>query len=347
MTQAIENLFIIGNGFDLAHGLPTRYDDFKKFLYSHYGLSDVSLDEAEYLADYEFPESRMAGDGGEVFEFDDYAKVYFKICNNLNEDRETHQTEWNNFEGNLAKITLIDVDGMNIMDKEGDLDGSQTAHLLAVTSEQFNQAYQGMTQHFFERWIRSVVGGDRYQELLNVCCRQLKELILQRRHDSYFLTFNYTPVLEEIYSVPQERVLHIHGEIDNTPLIVGHGEELLDSDYIDNPLDFDFSEAKRQSRKPVADLIEQNRAFFENYSEVKRIYIIGSSIVDGNAIDLPYLKAILSHIKGQVTVYLDSYGMNQQKKNEKEQFLKGVSGKVKDVKVIDSYHNVVLECLHR
>lgn len=343
MTQAIENLFIIGNGFDLAHELPTRYEDFKQFLYSEYELSDISFGEAEYLADYEFPESRMAGDGGEVFEFDDYAKVYFKICNHLNEDK----TDWNNFEGNLAKITLIGVDGMDIIDNEGDREGSHTAHLRAETSDQFNKAYQGMTQHFFEKWIGSVVGGDRYQELLDGCCRQLKELILQRRRDSYFLTFNYTPVLEEIYSVPEERVLHIHGEIDNTPLIVGHGEELLDSDYTDNPLDFDFSEAKRQSRKPVADLIEQNRAFFENYSEVKRIYIIGSSIADGNRIDLPYLKAILSHVQGQVTVYLDSYGMNRQKKNENEQFLKGISGKVKDVKVIDSYHNAVLEYLHR
>lgn len=28
----MSNLFIIGNGFDIAHGLPTKYADFKKYL---------------------------------------------------------------------------------------------------------------------------------------------------------------------------------------------------------------------------------------------------------------------------------------------------------------------------
>ena len=28
------NILIIGNGFDLAHGLPTKYEHFLKFMYS-------------------------------------------------------------------------------------------------------------------------------------------------------------------------------------------------------------------------------------------------------------------------------------------------------------------------
>ena len=28
----MSNLFIIGNGFDIAHGLPTKYADFKNIL---------------------------------------------------------------------------------------------------------------------------------------------------------------------------------------------------------------------------------------------------------------------------------------------------------------------------
>lgn len=29
-------LFIIGNGFDLAHGMPTQYSDFRKFIVETY-----------------------------------------------------------------------------------------------------------------------------------------------------------------------------------------------------------------------------------------------------------------------------------------------------------------------
>lgn len=43
------NLFIIGNGFDLAHGLPTRYWDFRVFLKEHYGIFLKDFEEKYYL----------------------------------------------------------------------------------------------------------------------------------------------------------------------------------------------------------------------------------------------------------------------------------------------------------
>lgn len=43
------NLFIIGNGFDLAHGLPTRYWDFRMFLEERYGVFLKDFEEKYYL----------------------------------------------------------------------------------------------------------------------------------------------------------------------------------------------------------------------------------------------------------------------------------------------------------
>ena len=39
-----------------------------------------------------------------------------------------------------------------------------------------------------------------------------------------FLTFNYTSTLEDLYAVPDIRVLHIHGEakLSDSELILGH-----------------------------------------------------------------------------------------------------------------------------
>lgn len=42
-------LIIIGNGFDIAHSLPTRYEDFKKYLRE--SISDNNLDEGRRLAE--------------------------------------------------------------------------------------------------------------------------------------------------------------------------------------------------------------------------------------------------------------------------------------------------------
>jgi Bacteriophage abortive infection AbiH len=50
------NLFIIGNGFDLAHGLPTRYWDFRMFLKERYCIFLKDFEEKYYLRSGELKE---------------------------------------------------------------------------------------------------------------------------------------------------------------------------------------------------------------------------------------------------------------------------------------------------
>lgn len=66
-------LFIIGNGFDLAHGLPTKYSDFRKFLKDNY---------------YEF-----------LYTFEE-AYNHFSVA-------DLENFLWNDLEGNLANIDDI------------------------------------------------------------------------------------------------------------------------------------------------------------------------------------------------------------------------------------------------
>ena len=44
----MSNLFIIGNGFDIAHGLPTKYADFKKYLSDRIKINQGIKDNDEY-----------------------------------------------------------------------------------------------------------------------------------------------------------------------------------------------------------------------------------------------------------------------------------------------------------
>lgn len=43
------NILVIGNGFDLAHGLPTRYIDFLEFIEEYNKYKNDFLNESDYI----------------------------------------------------------------------------------------------------------------------------------------------------------------------------------------------------------------------------------------------------------------------------------------------------------
>lgn len=103
-----------------------------------------------------------------------------------------------------------------------------------------------------------------------------------------------------------------------------------------------FQEPRRVHGKQLINSLKKNAEFFDQLASVKNIYIIGSSFLEGNQIDLPYLKKVLSKAHDNLTVYLDSYEMTLKKKEQREDCLKFLSKKVKRFEVIDSSHNRVV-----
>lgn len=122
---------------------------------------------------------------------------------------------------------------------------------------------------------------------------------------AFFLTFNYTDTLEDVYSIPSERVLHIHGRAKtDESLVVGHRNLLNPPDYIEDRVDFrqgniifsnicDYNELY----KPIESIIEHNAAFFESLSSVNRISVIGHSC---GCTDMPYFEAIRKSVDDNV-----------------------------------------------
>ena len=81
-------------------------------------------------------------------------------------------------------------------------------------SEKFED-YQTQMQACFELWIK-----DKEEEIENI------KPILDLSPDDYYINFNYTEVLEQVYGIPSSQILHIHGDasIDRAELlVVGHG----------------------------------------------------------------------------------------------------------------------------
>ena len=72
-------------------------------------------------------------------------------------------------------------------------------------------------QYCFEKWV------DKCQKSITN-----PKYIHIEKEDSFFINFNYTDVLEMLYKIPEERVLHIHGRSSkHEHLIYGHNASLL------------------------------------------------------------------------------------------------------------------------
>jgi hypothetical protein len=114
-----------------------------------------------------------------------------------------------------------------------------------------------------------------------------------------FINFNYTSTLQDVYSVPDEDVLHIHGKARGN-VIFGHGmgsgnqsstmEPNLDEPWFEESYQTLASVTDR-FHKPVNEILENHREHLEKYGDVTKIIVLGHSI---NDIDIPYLKCILN-----------------------------------------------------
>lgn len=118
-------LYVVGNGFDIAHGLPTRYWDFRSYL--------EQIDE-EFL--YEF-------------------EMHYNLYPNMS-DEEKKELLWNEFETNLANI-----DEDNIIEQatsiEMDLDSGDIG-IEDTLYMHFTEEYQYINKlsSYLKRWVRTI-----------------------------------------------------------------------------------------------------------------------------------------------------------------------------------------------
>lgn len=181
-------LYVIGNGFDVHHGLDTKYTSFGLYLKNnywetydllieHYGFGDLNPDYPTSMSDLlwsEFETSMSLLDKDSVLEANMDAMPSYTSDDFRDRDRYTLEIEMERILGLLTT----------------DLYKAFKEFILAVQFPQFDHS-------------RSV-NIDR---------------------DAVYLTFNYTDTLSQYYAIPDENVLFIHGKADELvdELILGHG----------------------------------------------------------------------------------------------------------------------------
>lgn len=190
----MSTLNIIGNGFDLYHGLPTNYYDFACYM--------LATDESLYteLAEmYDFPLGLT----------DDHTN-FLGYC-------IPYKFFWRDFENKLGKLSATWAE--NTLPDDLGLETPE-----AVTLDVSKPDKTSALKRKLSEWIASIDTAENFQWIKS----HLNGNMLSFPNEDFFVSFNYTHTLETIYCVESERILHIHGAssgLDDDDLIIGHGNE--------------------------------------------------------------------------------------------------------------------------
>ncbi|MFJ5791037.1 bacteriophage abortive infection AbiH family protein [Lysinibacillus sp. NPDC093197] len=279
------NLFIIGNGFDLAHELPTSYKHFHSYLKTMYPKA------LETSPSFNISSTLMP-DGSEVYDDDEVVAFLMDVISKAEEDGD----HWCNIEQSLGYLDFDDyLDDMSYLYDEDDENFNEWH--MAYNHEDVSQNFYHVTiqiKEFFSRWINSI-------DISDVEVKPTLNDLIDASND-YVINFNYTRVLEDIYGV--ENVFHIHGE-QNNEIIIGHGVEREDFENGYVGTEFSLAELHSSLRKDTSKIIRANRSLFDSLGLVNKIYSHGFSFSE---VDLPYIKEICSVLDTKdITWYLNDY----------------------------------------
>ena len=219
----MSNLFIIGNGFDLAHHIKSSYEDFHQFLLHNYGV----INQTKFHIPLSFSKKPDCSDI-------DAANLLLKLITNA----EKNKVKWTDFENSLGKLDYSAL----FKSSASEIYNSSIVKSLKIAIPKIKQ--------FFINWlkkidIQSISAIDSFRGFINPT-------------SDYFITFNYTTVLEDIYHV--QKICHVHGDINHN-IILGHG---ISSEHIY------FNLLKNNSLK--LEIVPHEMNSYLSYNDILSIY---------------------------------------------------------------------------
>jgi len=291
----LTNLFILGNGFDIAHGLATKYQDFHNYLLRVYP-------KAAKLSPSFSIDSSIMPDGEEVFDENEVVAFIMDIIS----EAEEEGNNWSDVETSLGKLDFERyLDDMSLLfNLDDDKELFRMAYRYEDVSNNFHKVIVKI-KDLFSDWINSI-------DVLEVSSKIIFKDLINEKND-LFLNFNYTSILEEIYDV--QNVYYIHG-MQNGEIIFGHGEEKNNFENIYTGSEFALAEIHLSLKKDTTKSIEEAKLFFSEFSSVKKIYSYGFSF---SRVDLPYIREICKKCNTKKCIwYLSNFESEQKREGYKK-----------------------------
>ncbi|HFU3814341.1 TPA: AbiH family protein, partial [Streptococcus suis] len=186
-------------------------------------------------------------------------------------------------------------------------------HTAEDTAENIKEFVSYAIPKLLREWI-SYVYQDWKKELeARTITKHISKDTIMLSKDAYFLTFNYTPVLEDYYGISPKQICHIHGELVKTELLMGHGDyySKLHEDPTSTPYYLDG--AVEATRKPVQKQLQRHADFFDGLKDVNELYVIGFNLTDSHTVDRPYFEEIFEKVPN-IDIYIDSFAKDDEYK---------------------------------
>lgn len=230
----MNKLVLIGNGFDLAHGLKTKYHDFIMWY-----LNGVFQ---ELSNNYKYTDSLITASSRQnighlnfksITEFQDYLKSYrdyinFKFKSQFFETllKQINNSNWVNIESEYysSLITLYKVLEKGSLNRHEHIDKG-----VKDLNECFETIKEKLTEYL------KIVDKSEISIEPEIANHFINEFGEDSAGNIMFLNFNYTSTIEMYFEVLNHNnyvVKYIHGKLndDNNPIIFGYGDE-MDSYY--------------------------------------------------------------------------------------------------------------------
>lgn len=275
MESKNSTLYIIGNGFDRNHHLKTEYEHFYSYLKANNDWLLQKLSSHYNVSDPKEETKEALDKTGWLWSDFEKSLEYF--------DDES-LIQW------IREIPFAGSD--NLEDQDYDSVRCLVFQELKIMKEKLQDA--------FNNWIESI----------DIKCKT-KFIFAE---DSLFFSFNYTKVLEEIYKIPDQEIIHIHGKVGcGSDLMFGHGwdlkkqnEEEKKNDIVDleckkkqysipryNAVNDDVNKYLSLLEKPTEKISWNYSDFFDSLGQIKNICILGCSL---SSIDSLYFQKITQNI---------------------------------------------------
>ena len=258
----MKTLYIIGNGFDIAHGLGTNYESFREWLLEK----------------------------GHSY-FVENMEMFFSHW-----DREGQRDQlWYDFERAIGACDFeetYDMFAQQSMEYFGE--GVEYLRDIKNTSdEHFTIPLLYEMPQLFTQWIEN-----KNAKIANIGNEKLR--LKNIAEEDIFLTFNYTDTLEQAYDIPSSNICHIHNRVSaGEQPIVGHNIKFkinvpYDMTKGESELKQSLADVLNSYQKNYKSNINRNLDFFNQIdNEVENICCYGHSLGE---IDLPYFKNIKKRI---------------------------------------------------
>lgn len=217
--------------------------------------------------------------------------------------------------------------------------------LVSYGADDWSDAYHYDYQYELSKIVEGLSKElkSKFSEWINQIClptrTEIGELFLNIPNTAKYLTFNYTPLLTNVYQIPKSNILYIHGEAgEDKDLVIGHAwnpSEIPSPNNIPNPesLDIRIMEGNEiiynyfvTTFKNTKRIIEANKFYFSDLKNITAIFILGHSLSN---VDLHYFKEVINNIHlEKVTWVITYYGDDELESHRKTMHQLGVDNRL-------------------